>query len=99
MVELVRDVLVKLEGEAREEYHAMFAGLDPVEHVARMGDGVFFQWGGQDTFVGEGGRAAYARANPQARTQVYERAEHILDDQALADLRGFLHNRLGLDQN
>ncbi len=90
---------LKLEGEAREKYDALFAGLDPVEHVARLGERAFFQWAGQDTFVTEATRAAYARANPRARTQVYEAAEHILGDLALADLRDFLTERLGLDQN
>ena len=42
-----------LEGEPREEYDALFAGLEPVDHVARLGDRVLFQWAGKDTFVGE----------------------------------------------
>ena len=94
---------LQLEGTARDEYDALFAGLDPVDHVARLadrlGDGVLFQWAGRDTFVDEAARAAYARANPRARSQVYERAEHILDDHAAADLLPFLTERLGLDQN
>ena len=85
--------------DALKEYDARFAGLDPVEHVARLGEGVLFQWAGRDTFVTEEARAAYARANPLARNRVYERAEHILDDRAQADLRVFLAERWGLAQN
>jgi dienelactone hydrolase len=87
---------LQLEGQALAEYDARFAGLDPVDHVARLGDGVLLQWAGRDTFVAEETRAAYARANPRARSQVYDRAEHILDDAAVADLRDFLTARLGL---
>lgn len=85
--------------DALKEYDARFSGLDPVEHVARLGEGVLFQWAGRDTFVTEETRAAYARANPLARSRVYERAEHILDDRAQADLRVFLAERWGLAQN
>jgi hypothetical protein len=90
---------LKLEGEALHAYDARFAGLDPVEHVAGLGDGLLLQWAGRDTFVGEQTRAAYARANPHACTKLYDRADHMLDDHALADLRDFLVDRLGLAQN
>jgi dienelactone hydrolase len=90
---------LKLEGAALEEYDARFAGLDPVEHVARLGDRLLLQWAGQDTFVTEETRTAYATANPRACTKLYDRAEHMLDDHALADLREFLVDRLGLAQN
>ena len=87
---------LRLEGEAFKEYDAQFAGLDPVDHVGRLGDGVLLQWAGRDTFVTEETRAAYARANPRARTELYDRAEHMLDDHARDDLRDFLTGRLGL---
>jgi dienelactone hydrolase len=90
---------LKLGDAALEEYGARFAGLDPVEHVARLGDGVLLQWAGRDTFVAEATCAAYAGANARACTKVYDRADHMLDDHALADLRNFLADRLGLAQN
>ena len=86
-----------LEGEARTEYAAHFAGLDPVQHVGRLGERVLFQWAGKDTFVSEETRAAYAAANPRARTHLYENAEHQLGDRAAVDLTAFLVEQLALD--
>lgn len=87
---------LKLEDDARAGYAAGFAGLDPVEHVGRLEDRVLLQWAGQDTFVSEETRAAYAAANPRARTHVYDSAEHQLDDRAGVDLTAFLEQHLGL---
>jgi dienelactone hydrolase len=91
---------LRLEGSAREEYAARFAGLEPVDAVGRLaerlGDRMLFQWAGNDTFVTPGGRAAYEGANPKARSVEYVGAEHMLDDRAAADLSAFLDERLGL---
>jgi dienelactone hydrolase len=88
---------LQLEGPARAGYAARFAGLDPVEHVGRLGERVLFQWAGKDTFVSEETRAAYAAANPRARTHFYENAEHQLGDRAAVDLTAFLAEQLDLD--
>jgi dienelactone hydrolase len=94
---------LKLEGAAREEYAARFAGLEPLDAVGRLadriGDGMLFQWAGNDTFVTTAARAAYESANPKARTTEYATADHMLDDRAAADLTAFLTERLGLDPN
>ena len=37
-----------LEGAERDAYLALFDGLDPVDHTARLGSRVLFQWAGQD---------------------------------------------------
>ncbi len=94
---------LKLDDDARKEYAAHFAELEPVDAVARLagrlGDGMLLQWAGNDTFVTEESRAAYERANPQARSVIYENADHMLDDRAALDLVAFLSDRLGLAQN
>ncbi|HRD60731.1 MAG TPA: alpha/beta fold hydrolase [Nocardioides sp.] len=88
---------LRLGGAALVDYAARFAGLDPVEHVGRLGGRVLFQWAGKDTFVSEATRAAYAAANPRARSLLYDDAEHQLGDRAAVDLVGFLAEQLGLD--
>ena len=94
---------LKLDDDARKEYAARFADLEPVDAVARLagrlGDGMLLQWAGNDTFVTAESRAAYERANPQARSVSYDNADHMLDDRAALDLVAFLTDRLGLDQN
>jgi pimeloyl-ACP methyl ester carboxylesterase len=91
---------LKLEGPARKEYAARFAGLQPVDAVGRLaerlGDRMLFQWAGKDTFVSPATRAAYEAANPKARSIDYINAEHMLDDRAAADLVAFLVEALEL---
>ena len=87
---------LKLEGQEREDYLDLFAGLDPVSHTAHLGPRLLFQWGGEDTFVGQGVRDAYAARSPGARTRFYERASHQLSDAARADRLGFISHELRL---
>ena len=73
---------------------------DAVARLAdRLGDRLLLQWAGNDTFVTAEARAAYERADPQARSISYEGADHLLDDRAANDLVAFLAEQLGLDQN
>ena len=94
---------LKLDDDARKEYAGLFADLEPIDAVARLaarlGDGMLLQWAGNDKFVTAESRAAYERANPQARSISYDSADHMLDDRAAVDLVAFLEERLGLDQN
>ena len=94
---------LKLDDDARKEYAARFADLEPIDAVdrlaGRLGDRMLLQWAGNDTFVTAESRAAYERANPLARSVSYESADHMLDDRAALDLVAFLTDRLGLDQN
>jgi dienelactone hydrolase len=87
---------LKLEGQAREDYLGLFAGLDPVSHTAHLGARLLFQWAGEDTYVGPGVRDAYAVRSPDARVRLYERAGHQLTDAARADRLAFLGAQLGL---
>jgi dienelactone hydrolase len=91
---------LKLEGAAREEYAARFAGLQPVDAVTRLagrlGERMLLQWAGKDTFVTAEARTAYERAEPRARSIGYDSADHMLDDRAAVDLVAFLE---GLDRN
>jgi pimeloyl-ACP methyl ester carboxylesterase len=92
---------LKLEGTARAEYAGLFAGLEPVDAVARLadrlGDRMLLQWAGNDTFVAPAVRTAYEAANPKARSVEYPHADHMLDDRAAADLTSFLAEQLGLE--
>ena len=94
---------LKLGDDARKEYAARFADLEPIDAVdrlaGRLGDRMLLQWAGNDTFVTAESRAAYERATPLARSVSYENADHMLDDRAALDLVAFLTDRLGLDQN
>lgn len=87
-----------LEGAERDAYLALFEGLDPVDHTARLGDRVLFQWAGQDDFIGEDVRAAYAASSPDARVELYERSDHEFRDDARVARLAFLQAALGLSQ-
>ena len=87
---------LQLEGQARTDYLALFAGLDPVDHTARLGDRVLFQWAGDDFFIGQDVRDAYAASSLNAQVKLYERSDHELTDAARADRLAFLRDQLGL---
>jgi dienelactone hydrolase len=83
-----------LEGAERDAYLALFEGLDPVDHTARLGDHVLFQWAGKDTFIGQDVREAYAASSPAARVDFYERSDHEFRDDARVDRLAFLEAQL-----
>jgi dienelactone hydrolase len=87
---------LQLEGDARTQYLALFDGLDPVDHTARLGDRVLFQWAGRDDFIGQDVRDAYAASSPDAQVDFYERNDHEFRDYARADRLAFLADQLGL---
>ena len=87
-----------LEGQARADYSQLFAGLEPVDHVARLGSHVLLQWAGRDEYVSAEVADAVSAANPDARRIDYPRADHQLDDKALRDLAGFLTEQLALPE-
>jgi dienelactone hydrolase len=87
---------LQLEGDARTQYLALFDGLDPVDHTARLGDRVLFQWAGRDDFIGQDVRDAYAASSPDAQVDFYERNDHEFRDDARADRLDFLADQLGL---
>ena len=87
---------LQLEGQEREDYLALFAGLDPVDNTARLGSHVLFQWAGEDFFIGQDVRDAYAASSPLAQVQLYEHADHELTDAARVDRLAFLTAQLGL---
>jgi dienelactone hydrolase len=84
------------EGEQREGYLAMFEGLDPVDHTARLGDQVFFQWAGEDFFIGQDVRDAYAASSPEAVSKVYEGHDHEFRDSARVERLDWLHHHLDI---
>lgn len=85
-----------LEGQEREDYLALFDGLDPVDHTARLGSHVLFQWAGEDFFIGQDVRDAYAASSPDAQVELYVRSDHELTDAARVDRLAFLTEELGL---
>ncbi len=84
------------QGEQRRKYLALFRGLDPVEHTARLGDAVLLQWAGKDVYVSPKVQARYAASSPDAVVKLYPNADHQLTDQAAADRDAFLATHLGL---
>jgi dienelactone hydrolase len=85
-----------LPDSALPAYDALFAGLDPVDNVARLRSHLYLQWGGQDPFIGADVRDAFAAADPQAHTSFYENSDHFLDQAAKDDRIPWLLTELNL---
>jgi dienelactone hydrolase len=85
-----------LDGADRDAYLALFEGLDPVDHTARLGDRVYFQWAGEDFFIGEDARNAYAATSPDAVVNLYPNQDHEFRDTARVDRLTFLRDQLDL---
>jgi dienelactone hydrolase len=88
---------LQLEGAERDAYLALFADLDPVDHTARLGDRVLFQWAGKDVFIGQDVRDAYAASSPDAHVTFYERSDHEFRDDARVERLAFLQAQLLAD--
>ena len=84
------------EGEQRDAYLALFDGLDPVDHTARLGEQVFIQWAGEDSFIGQDVRDAYAASSPDAVTELYPGQDHEFRDSARVDRLVWLRDHLGV---
>jgi dienelactone hydrolase len=76
-------------------YRKVFAGLDPVDNVAKAND-VYFQWAGRDIFVTPEVRAAFSAAKPSAKVSLYEKADHFLNQPAKDDRLTWVSSELGL---
>jgi dienelactone hydrolase len=83
-------------GNRAARYDALFAGLQPADHVSRLGKRELFQWAGKDIFVSASVRRQFARQAPQARVDFYPAADHQLTSTAQADRDAFLRRELGL---
>jgi dienelactone hydrolase len=83
-------------GAKASHYKALFASLQPVTHVARLGSNELFQWAGQDIFISARVRQEFARHAPDARVKLYKDSDHQLTDQAQADRDAFLTRELHL---
>lgn len=88
---------LQLDANLRTAYVARFEGLDPVGHADRLGSHVLLQWAGDDFFVPEEVRDAYAAAAPDAQVIVYDRVDHEFTARAQIDRAAFLRLELGLD--
>ena len=85
-------------GRHAARYKALFARLQPVRQVARLGQHELFQWAGQDIFVSARVRREFARHAPQARVDLYPTSDHQLTDAAQADRDTFLETQLRLSR-
>lgn len=85
-----------LDNAANGDYGAVFAGLDPIGNVSRLGSRLYFQWAGRDRFVPASVREAFAAANPDAVVSLYDSAGHSLHQPALADRAAFVRTALSL---
>jgi dienelactone hydrolase len=83
-------------GKRAARYDALFASLQPVRHVSRLGKRELFQWAGTDIFVSASVRKQFARHAPRARVDLYPTADHQLTSAAEADRDAFLAHQLGL---
>ena len=83
-------------GQKAARYKALFARLQPVRHVARLGRRELFQWAGQDIYIGAAIRQQFARRAPHAPVDLYPDADHQLTSAAQADRDTFLTRELGL---
>ena len=87
---------LELEGAERDAYLALFDDLNPVDHTARLGDHVLFQWAGEDVFIGQDVRDAYAASSPDAKVELYPTSDHEFRDSARVARIAFLEAQLGL---
>jgi dienelactone hydrolase len=79
------------------QYQAVFAGLDPVDNVRRIGAHLYLQWAGDDFFIPSAVRDRFAAADPAATVSVYDGDDHSLDDQSVyTDRVAWLEDQLGL---
>ncbi|MBY8870341.1 hypothetical protein K7640_00600 [Micromonospora sp. PLK6-60] len=86
-----------LPADQRDAYRSVYAGLDPVDLVGRLGAGAYLQFAGADRYVGPDVRAAFAAAAPQARVSLYPAEEHDLGAARVRDDRlAWLGDRLNL---
>ena len=67
-----------------------------MNHTARLGSHVLFQWAGEDFFIPAEVRDAYAASSPDAQVKLYERSDHEFTDVARVDRLAFLSEELGL---
>jgi dienelactone hydrolase len=85
-----------LDGPEEEAYFALFAGLDPVDHVDRLGSAQLFQWAEDDFFIPAAVRDAFAAAAPAAPAITYSGVDHSVDlTAAETDRIEFLIEHLG----
>jgi dienelactone hydrolase len=85
-------------GQRAARYDALFASLQPVRHVSRLGRRELFQWAGKDIFVSASVRKRFARHAPKARVDFYPTADHQLISATQADRDAFLQHMLALSR-
>lgn len=83
-------------GTRAARYDALFARLQPVRHVSRLGNRELFQWAGQDIFINAGVRKQFALAAPLAQVDLYPTSDHQLTNTAQADRDAFIKKELKL---
>jgi dienelactone hydrolase len=85
-------------GERATRYDALFARLQPVRQVSRLGRHELFQWAGQDIYIDAHVRSRFAQHAPKAKVDLYPTSDHQLTDAAQADRDAFLTSELSLSR-
>lgn len=85
-------------GQRAARYDALFARLQPVRHVSRLGKHELFQWAGQDIFINAQVRKQFAAKAPKASVELYPTSDHQLTTQAQTDRDKFLTRELHLSR-
>jgi len=83
-------------GSRAAHYKALFASLQPVRHVSRLGSHELFQWAGEDIFVSASVRKQFAAAAPLSPVDYFPNSDHQLTTAAQAARDKFLAAELGL---
>jgi dienelactone hydrolase len=73
-------------GDRAADYQALFASLDPIGHVNRLGSHLFLQFADHDIFIDAATRQAFMAAAPHAAVVVYP-ADHSVMVQTAKDQR------------
>lgn len=83
-------------GSRAARYKALFASLQPVRDVSRLGSHELFQWAGKDIFVSAGVRKRFAAAAPLSPVDFFPDSDHQLTTAAQVARDKFLAAELGL---
>jgi len=83
-------------GSRAAHYKALFASLQPVRHVSRLGTHELFQWAGKDIFVSASVRKRFADAAPLSPVGFFPSSDHQLTTAAQVARDKFLATELGL---
>ena len=90
--------LPKLEGERREAFMRQMSEIDPITHIAALSPAdVFFQFATDDFHVPKERAEEFFAAAQEPREMKWYDARHGLNEEATADRKTWLRQKLGLN--